>query len=112
MKSPVTVQIYDGKRTKVVHINRLQHRCVPGQHDTANLDSAEVESDYHEWTPSSLDHVILPPIKQTVSSRYPQRQKITRLVQTISLWSSLTGGGKCSVANLLFDNYIIIMIVV
>ena len=28
IKSPVNVEITDGKRTKVVHTNRLQHRYV------------------------------------------------------------------------------------
>ena len=30
IKSPVNVEITDGKRTKVVHTNRLQHRYIPG----------------------------------------------------------------------------------
>ena len=29
MKSPVTIEITDGKRTKVVHVNRLQPRIQP-----------------------------------------------------------------------------------
>ena len=37
MKSPTTAEICDGKRTRVVHTNCLQHRYVPGQHDTVIL---------------------------------------------------------------------------
>ena len=29
MKGPVTVEITDGRRTKVVHINRVRHRDQP-----------------------------------------------------------------------------------
>ena len=29
IKSPVNVEITDGKRTKVVHTNRLQHHYIP-----------------------------------------------------------------------------------
>ena len=72
VKSPVTMEICDGKRTKVVHTNRLQHRYVPGQHDAGSTES---ENDCLEWAPSSVDHVILPPTGQTTPSRYPQRQR-------------------------------------
>ena len=30
VKSPVTIEITDGKRKKVVHVNRLHHRVQPG----------------------------------------------------------------------------------
>ena len=29
VKSPVSIEIYDSKRTKVVHTNRLRHRYIP-----------------------------------------------------------------------------------
>ena len=73
VKSPVTMEIYDGKRSKVVHINRLQHRCVPGQWDVAVSD--ECDSHCLDWSPPSVDHVILPPAEQIMPDRYPQRQR-------------------------------------
>ena len=65
------MEIYDGKRTKVVHTNRLQYRYVPGQHDAVPV-TTDSENDHLEWTPPSVDHVILPPTE--LSNRYPQRQ--------------------------------------
>ena len=73
VKSPVTMEIYDGKRSKVVHINRLQHRCVPGRRDVAVSDKCD--SHRLDWFPPSVDHVILPPAEQTMPDRYPQRQR-------------------------------------
>ena len=75
VKGPVTIEICDGKHTKVVHSNRLQHRCVPGQCDAAKLNNTTNEIDHLEWTPSLVEHVILPPIEQNVPNRYRQRQR-------------------------------------
>ena len=58
VKSPVTMEIYNGKLTKVLHINCLQHRCVPDQQDIA------VSDDFNSHCPErflpSVDHIILP----------------------------------------------------
>ena len=75
VKGPVTIEICDGKRTKVVHSNRLQHRYVPGQCDTTKLNNTTNEIDHLEWTSPSVEHVILPPMEQNVLNRYPQRQR-------------------------------------
>ena len=71
VKSPVTMEIYDGKRTKVVHTNRLQHRYVPGQHDAAVPGNTEGGNDCLEWAPPSVDHVTLSPVPH----RYPHRER-------------------------------------
>ena len=44
VKGPVTIEICDGKHTKVVHSNRLQHRYVLGQHDTIKLNNTTNEN--------------------------------------------------------------------
>ena len=67
------MEIHDGKHSKVVHINHLQHRCVPGRRDVAVSD--ECDSHCLDWSPPSVDHVILPPAEQTMPDRYPQRQR-------------------------------------
>ena len=65
VKGPVTMEISDSKkRTKVVHTNRLQHRYAPGQHDATELSNTTNENDCLEWTPSSVERVILPPTEQ------------------------------------------------
>ena len=75
VKGPVTMEISDGKkRTKVVSTNRLQHRYVPDQHDATELSNTTNENDCLEWTPPSVEHVILPPTEQNLASHYPQRQ--------------------------------------
>ena len=67
------MEIYNGKCTKIVHINHLQHRHIPGQQDVAESDYCD--SHCLKLFPTSVDHVILPPPKQTLSNRYPQRQR-------------------------------------
>ena len=47
-KGPVTIEICDGKCTKVVYSNRLQHRYVPGQHDATKLNNTTNEIDHLE----------------------------------------------------------------
>jgi len=73
MKSPVTAEICDGKRNRIVHTNRLRHRFVPGPETTVSSDIEHVNNE--DWAPPSVDHVILPPVDQTVIPRYPQRDR-------------------------------------
>lgn len=68
------MEISDGKHSKGVHINRLQHHCVPGQQDVV-LSDKECDSHHLEWSPSVVDHVILPPAEQTEPDCYPQRRR-------------------------------------
>ena len=52
MKTPLTVEITDGVKTKVVHVNRLRQRIVP---DSTNMEepSGQVlqESQSHPLSP-------------------------------------------------------------
>ena len=75
MKSPITAEICDGRRTRVVHTNRLQHRYIPGQLDTAELDDINNRHECTDWAPPSVDHIVLSPAEQTVTPRYPQRNR-------------------------------------
>ena len=43
VKGPVTIEIWIGKRTKVVHSNRLQHCYVSGQRDTIKLNIQQMK---------------------------------------------------------------------
>ena len=70
MKGPVTVEITDGRRTKVVHINRVQHCDQP-------FETPEYTSNYPQpglWQPGQTEHYIQHEA-QTVNRRYPQRQR-------------------------------------
>ena len=70
MKGPVTVEITDGRRTKVVHINRVRHRDQP-------FETPEYTSNYPQpglWQPGQTEHYIQHEA-QTVNRRYPQRQR-------------------------------------
>ena len=66
VKNPINVKITDGQTTKVVHVNRLQHRKQP-QHDTVPPSDTYT---YTNWVPPQIDHVfpVFPPKR-----RYPQR---------------------------------------
>ena len=54
VKSPVTVAISDGKRNKVVHINRLQHRVQPTESDEHAAESSPME----QWRSPEVEHFI------------------------------------------------------
>ena len=51
VKSPVTVEISDGCRVEVVHINRLQPRLQEGSRE----QSIEHEK-MHQWNPPQIDY--------------------------------------------------------
>ena len=60
VKGPVSVEIYDGKRTKTVHTNRLCHCCVPGQKDTTTHAKRDDEADVStrdDWSPPGIEHL-------------------------------------------------------
>jgi len=69
--SPINMQIQDGKRTRVVHVNRLRHRFQPA------LEEEGVQNgNYPPWTPPQIEHSIVPgddvpPPPST--RRYPSR---------------------------------------
>ena len=72
VKSPVTMEITDGERTKVVHINRLRRRIQPMSREQSASDGCTTQP----WSPPGIDHHILP--SQTVTPparRYPQRER-------------------------------------
>ena len=55
LKNPVNVTITDGQNTKVVHINRLQHRKQPQQDVVASSNTCT----YTSCAPPQIDHYIL-----------------------------------------------------
>ena len=68
VKGPTNMEITNGKTTKVVHTNRLQHRNVPSPSDP-NMDVTN-----EQWNAPTVDHVYVPPPLPTVPRRYPLRQ--------------------------------------
>ena len=69
VKSPITMEITDDKRTKIVHVNRLRHRIQPGE----GSESQSVNT--YPWTAPQIEHMILPPIPPPPAHRYPQREQ-------------------------------------
>ena len=53
VKNPVNVEISDGARTKVVHINRVQHRVQP-----TNTKSSVHDETMQLWQPPQIEHFI------------------------------------------------------
>ena len=51
VKNPVNVEISDGVRTKVVHINRVQHRVQP-----TNTNSSRHDETTQLWQPPQIEH--------------------------------------------------------
>ena len=69
VKNPINVKITDGQTTKVVHVNRLQHRKQP-QHDTVPPSDTYT---YTNWVPPQIDHHVFPVFPP--ERRYPQRTR-------------------------------------
>ena len=69
LKNPVKVTITDGQNTKVVHINRLQHRKQPQQDVVPSSNTCT----YTSWAPPQIDHYILS--ESPSERRYPQRSR-------------------------------------
>ena len=73
IKSPVTMEISDGNRTRVVHVNRLQHHLQPRPVTTRNSETDPPEPD---WTPPQVDHFFLPThTNEPPHCRYPLRSR-------------------------------------
>ena len=81
VKSPLNMEITDGTRTKVVHVNRLHQRVQP--HDTERTRDMSGTRSNH-WTPPQVDHYMVPTSPMVPPSpalppapppppRYPQR---------------------------------------
>ena len=59
IKSPITVEIANGRTSKVVHVNRLQHRCTPST-TTSQIQPPQTNTAPPQWTPPTVDHIFLP----------------------------------------------------
>jgi len=70
IKSPVTIQIYNGRKSKVVHSNRLRHRF---QAAVNSSESSVTENPAPTWNPPMIEHFI----EETAGSsqRYPARER-------------------------------------
>jgi len=74
MKSPITMEITNGRSTKVVHMNRLQHRNVPSYTSCQEAGSHTLDTS-QQWNAPTVDHMYLPPPPPVMPRRYPQRQR-------------------------------------
>lgn len=68
--SPVTIEITNGRSSKVVHTNRVRHRHIPSA--VRPEQNANTESVGQQWEAPTVDHVCLPPQAPSVPQRYPQ----------------------------------------
>ena len=71
IKGPVNLKITDGKRIRVVHKNRVQHRLQPQQHTE---EASPETSQTAEWCPPQIDHLEAPSAMES-ERRYPQRNR-------------------------------------
>ena len=62
-------ELTDGRRSKVVHINRVRHRILPS---TREVDSTE--HPMASWHPPAIDQLVLPP-PCPLPRRYPERDR-------------------------------------
>ena len=77
VKSPVTVEISDGERTKVVHTNRLHIQIQPAVNSQPGIvpnPATPANSSAHEsWEPPGVDHFEEP--TPQAERRYPTRDR-------------------------------------
>ena len=75
IKSPVTMEITDGQRIKVVHVNRLRHRFPQSSDEQSPSSQHNTHSPL--WEPPWVEHFHLPPEESTdnvdSTRRYPRR---------------------------------------
>ena len=72
VKGPVNVKISDGERTKIVHINRLQHRILPSSIPT--LSQTFSKPVMQPWNPPQVEHFVEPEVN-TPQLRHSQRSR-------------------------------------
>ena len=70
VKGLVNVEISDGKRTKIVHVNRLQHRVQPQSFEVDDV----LRNIPQQCNPPQVEHTIMPPCNMPLR-RYPQRHR-------------------------------------
>ncbi len=71
VQSDVNMEISDGERSKLVHVNRLQHRSQP-QPTSQQTDMRHVQ-DTCEWSPPQIEHELLADTQP--APRYPGRDR-------------------------------------
>ena len=69
IKSPTTIQITNGRSTKVVHMNRIRHRNIP------NISTVQTNAGSSQWTPPTVEHMTLSSDPPTAPRSYPQRHR-------------------------------------
>ena len=70
VNGPTTYTISDGKRTKIVHVNRLRPLIQPAL-VSASPDSKVVEC----WSPPSIEHEIMDAEESPTETHYPSRER-------------------------------------
>ena len=72
IKSPVNMEITDGQRNKVVHVNRLQHRI---QRLCKEIPDIEPAIDSHIWEPPWAEHITQATATAPSTRHYPLRER-------------------------------------
>ena len=57
VKSPLTVEITDGEKTKTVHVNRVRHRWVPNDTSGNHPSNRRTHQTHQSWEAPTVDHL-------------------------------------------------------
>jgi hypothetical protein len=60
VKTPLTLEITDGDKTKVVHVNRLRQRIVPSSTNKEEPSGQVLQESHPNWEAPQIDHVEMP----------------------------------------------------
>ena len=72
IKTPITLEITDGDRTRVVHVNRLQPRIQP---QTVNKNPGVPIPPPGIWSAPQVEHMFVPENTPGIEHRYPRRER-------------------------------------
>ena len=72
IKTSITLEITDGDRTRVVHVNRLQPRIQP---QTVNKNPDVPIPPPGNWSAPQVEHMFVPENTPGIEHRYPRRER-------------------------------------
>ena len=60
MKTPLTLEITDGVKTKIVHVNHLHQRIVPNSTNMKEPSGRVLHESHPNWEAPQIDHLEMP----------------------------------------------------
>ena len=85
VKTPLTLEITDGVKTKVVHVNRLCQRIVPSSTNKEEPSGRVLQDSHPNWEAPPVDHVKMPPSKVPLPVHHEHQDVVQDLLFNLSI---------------------------